>query len=590
MFQFVVEGPQPNQRWKGMLEEGRSYVLGRASDCDVLIPWEAALSRKHLRLTRTDDSLRIENLVPQGNSIFFEGEEVRECLLSPNRHCAIGETVLKWQEVSASVRSSDHLPADEVTFSHEALKRALYPDPDRRIDVLSHLPELIGGSRTEQELALRLVNLLLAGIPQAEAAALIAFRDGEVEILHWDRRKETAGALKPSSRLVREAVQAGQSVLHLWHRAATASSMEYTTTAEVDWAFCTPVPGSETSGWGLYIAGGSQSSWGTGQTLTHQVALQSEVKFAELVAEIVGSVRRLGHLERQQTTLRQFFPPTVLAAVGSDLNLDLLNPRESDVTILFCDLRGFSKRAEEFREDLIGLLDRVSRALGVVTQNILAQGGGIGDFLGDAALGFWGWPVASESAPLDACRAALGIRQAFQERLRDSQDPLSDFRVGIGIAHGRAVAGKIGTSDHVKVTVFGPVVNLASRLESMTKQLHVPILLDEATAQKVRADLSPEVGRVRSIARVLPAGLTTPLTVSELLPPAGPHSPLTDEHLENFERAVEAFIAGRWEEAHRALHTIPPTDQGQDFMALQIAQHARRPPADWNGVIPLPSK
>ena len=69
-------------------------------------------------------------------------------------------------------------------------------------------------------------------------------------------------------------------------------------------------------------------------------------------------------------------------------------------------------------------------------------------------------------APLDACRAALAIRQAFEQIRQQPEHPLSDFRMGIGIAHGRAVAGKIGTSDQVKVTVFGPVVNLASRLEA----------------------------------------------------------------------------------------------------------------------------
>jgi len=589
MQQFVVEGPKLGQRWGGMLVPDRSYLLGRATDCDIPIPWESALSRRHLRLKLNGESLSLTMEQDGSNPLFHEGKEVRECTLKANTHCVIGETLLKWVSTESS-RSSDHLPADEVTFSHEALKRAMYPDPDRRIEVLSHLPELIWGARTEQELALRLVNLLLAGIPQAEAAALVALREGDVEILNWDRRKETAGPLKPSSKLVREALQSGKSILHLWRRVANADSMEYTTTTDIDWAFCTPIPGSETSGWGLYLAGGSRPDWGAGRTLTHQVALQSEVKFAELVAEIVGSVRRLGHLERQQTTLRQFFPPTVLSAVGADLDLGLLAPREADVTILFCDLRGFSKRAEESRDDLLGLLDRVSRALGVVTQNILAQGGGIGDFLGDAALGFWGWPVASPTAPLDACRAALGIRKAFQERLRDSHDPLSDFRVGIGIAQGRAVAGKIGTSDHVKVTVFGPVVNLASRLEGLTKQLHVPILLDEAVAAQVREQLSPETGRIRSIARVLPAGLTTPLTVSELLPPAGADSALSDADLVNFEKAVEAFISGRWDEAYHALHTIPATDQAQDFMALQIAQNHRQPPSDWNGVIALPSK
>ena len=68
--------------------------------------------------------------------------------------------------------------------------------------------------------------------------------------------------------------------------------------------------------------------------------------------------------------------------------------------------------------------------------------------------------------------------------------------MGIGIATGRAVAGKIGTVDQVKVTVFGPVVNLASRLEGMTKILHAPILLDDAHGgSDPRDSLPPEVAR-----------------------------------------------------------------------------------------------
>ena len=156
------------------------------------------------------------------------------------------------------------------------------------------------------------------------------------------------------------------------------------------------------------------------------------------------------------------------------------------MTVLFCDLRGFSQKAEAAAGDLKGLLDRVSRALGVMTSQILKHSGVTGDFQGDAAMGFWGWPFASPESPLNACRAALGIRAAFEETFGRPDHPLGSFQVGIGVAHGRAVAGKIGTSEQVKVTVFGPVVNLASRLEGMTKQLRVPIVLDETTASIVR--------------------------------------------------------------------------------------------------------
>ena len=129
---------------------------------------------------------------------------------------------------------------------------------------------------------------------------------------------------------------------------------------------------------------------------------------------------------------------------------------------MFCDLRGFSQRLENEAGDLIGLLERVSRALGVMTHHILENSGVTGDFQGDATLGFWGWPFPSPDAAVNACRAALGIRAAFAKAAATKNHPLADFEMGIGIAHGRAVAGKIGTAEQVKVTVFGPEHRSAS--------------------------------------------------------------------------------------------------------------------------------
>ena len=320
------------------------------------------------------------------------------------------------------------------------------------------------------------------------------------------------------------------------------------------------------------------------------VDLQADVKFTELVASIVKSVCRLNQLERQQAGLRQFFAPPILSAIGDNLDTNILEPRECDVTILFCDLRGFSQHAEGSSGDLLGLLDRVSQALGIMTSHILEFGGVTGDFQGDAALGFWGWPFSSSEAPLDACRAALAIRSAFERINLQSDHPLADFRMGIGIAHGRAVAGKIGTSDQVKVTVFGPVVNLASRLEGLTKHLRVPVLMDEATAQIVRSRLSQQEGRVRKLAQILPYGMEKPVTVSELLPPETQLETLTDEQVKCYETAVDHFIQGRWDESFRLLHTIPPADRAQDFLAQQITKTNRVPPTDWDGIIRFGSK
>jgi adenylate cyclase len=162
--------------------------------------------------------------------------------------------------------------------------------------------------------------------------------------------------------------------------------------------------------------------------------------------------------------------------------------------------------------------------------------------------------------------------------------------MGIGIATGRAVAGTIGTRDQAKVGVFGPVVNLASRLEGMTKFLQAPILPDEATAVLAREQVDAQGARFRRVARVQPYGLDSALTVTELLPPLAEYPGLGDDHVAYYEAALDAFVAGRWAEAYELLHKIPPDDRVKDFLTVHIAQHNRVAPANWDGVVPLAQK
>ena len=95
---------------------------------------------------------------------------------------------------------------------------------------------------------------------------------------------------------------------------------------------------------------------------------------------------------------------------------------------------------------------------------------------------------------------------------------------------------------------------------------------------------------MRRLAIVRPYGLDTPLEVSELLPPVEQYPELTDQHLEYYESALDAFLARNWQMAFELLHRIPAEDQVKDFLVVYIAQHNRRPPADWDGVIQLESK
>src|SRR5947199_10601514 len=109
-------------------------------------------------------------------------------------------------------------------------------------------------------------------------------------------------------------------------------------------------------------------------------------------------------------------------------------------------------------------------------------------------MGVWGWPKTGSAsrdlteAAKAACKAAVIRRERLRQKARGA-GPLAGFACGMGIAAGEVVAGMLGTDDQRKIGVFGPVVNLAARLESMTKQLGVSILIDQTTATLlIRAD------------------------------------------------------------------------------------------------------
>ncbi|MBN1589573.1 MAG: hypothetical protein JW888_08670 [Pirellulales bacterium] len=605
---LIAQGEEPQQRWRRTLPEGEPLVLGRAAGVWAA-PWDAHISRQHARMSLDGDRLDVARLPDARNPVFFHGRESDRFVLRAGEHFVIGNTTFTLVDQRVAVTADDPQPVRQQAYSSKYLKQLPFRNPDRRIEVLSRLPQVISGAAGEAELCVRLVSMMLAGVPRAQTAAVVAVETppGDdsaerptVDVLHWDQRLVTGGDFQPSQRLIVEALCQRQSVLHVWTGGTTAaadsaSNEAFTASSDLDWAFCVPVlekPDARpaATGWAIYVAGRFNTDLPSGSSPSDPNDVREDMKFAELVAATLSSLRQMRRLERQHANLGQFFSPVVVDTLaGEDPEL-VLAPRETNVSVLFCDLRGFSRHTEQHAENLMGLLQRVSQALGVMTRQILDQGGVVGDFQGDAAMGFWGWPIARDDDVQRTCRAALAIRQQFAAAAKDAGSPLAGFHAGIGIATGAAVAGKIGTVDQVKVTVFGPVVNLASRLEGMTKIIRASILLDDVTAEAVRRQVPHEVARVRRLAVVRPYGLETSVEVSELLPPAADYPQLTDEHLESYEQALDAFLAGRWSEALRLLHCVPTDDLVTDFLTVYIAKHNRVAPKDFDGVIPLETK
>ncbi|MBN1396137.1 MAG: adenylate/guanylate cyclase domain-containing protein [Pirellulales bacterium] len=607
---LIAQGVEPQQRWRRPLTEGQEIAIGRLGGAWA-VPWDHQVSRLHARLVWNGQRLLVEKTPEAKNPLFLHGRQEERFEIAPGDHFVVGQTTFTLADQQVDVSLDQPAPVQQQSFSAQYLKGVQFRNPDHRIEVLSRLPEVISGAAGEKELFVRLVSMLLAGVPRADAAAVVAVEerrgagdegrgkearlaaDGASApsplsslpsplVLHWDQRLAISGNFRPSRSLILESLRAGQSLLHVWRGAAAASADTYTISDAFDWAFCVPVPGKSVSGWGLYVAGRFNADQSGATPTSDPNDLREDVKFTELVAAMLGSLRQMRLLEHRHAALSQFFSPVVLESLAYEDPEVALAPRETEVSVMFCDLRGFSRESERHSGDLLGLLQQVSNALGVMTRRIREQGGVVGDFQGDAAMGFWGWPLPQSDAVLRTCRAALAVRSEFEAA--------TGFRAGIGIATGPAVAGKIGTVDQVKVTVFGPVVNLASRLEGMTRIIQAPILLDETTARLVRRGVPREVARVRRLAVVLPFGLDTPLEISELLPPESEYPELTDEHLEIYEAALDAFLAGRWKESFELLHRIPAADQAKDFLVVHIARHNRRPPSDWDGVIQLASK
>ncbi len=599
MADLIAEGAKPQDRWRRNLPEGESLLVGRAAGI-WSVPWDDHVSRRHAELCFSGGRLVVERLPTALNPIFVRGIERDRFELEPGDHFVIGKTRFSLTDDRAEVSLAIPQPVREQAYSSHYLHHVQFRNADQRIEVLSRLPDVISGSANDSELYVRLVNLLLVGLARASAVALVevdktADSDTEVRVLHWDRRF-SGGSFQPSQRLISRAVKRGQSMLHVWGAGEGDASITALTVDEhFDWAFCVPSRSTRSGTLAIYVAGVFSDQRGSSPTptpsdLADPADLRDDLKFTELVASIVGSLRSAHQLQRRHTTLSQFFAPAVLNALTAEDDPEVaLVPRETHVTVMFCDLRGFSLNAEQSRDDLLGLLDRVSAALGVMTHHILEQGGVIGDYQGDSAMGFWGWPMKQEDAVERAVRASLAIRKHFEEASATAGSETGHFEVGIGIATGPAVAGKIGTLEQVKVTVFGPVVNLAARLESMTKMLHVPILVDEATAARLR-EMPKEEARSRRLAVVKPYGLDTPLTVSEVVPPFDEMPSITDEQLACYEAAVEALVAGQWDETYRQLHHIPPEDRAKDFLTVFVARHDRNAPSDWPGYITLTTK
>lgn len=592
---LIAQGPTSEDRWRREVPSAmtrREIVIGR-SEADWNVPWDAKVSRAHVGLKPLGNGrVQVTRLKSARNPVFHRGARAGQFTLVLGDHFVIGSTTFTLTNRPGSSDSSDLADVTEHAYDHAVLRRRNFRDAASRIEVLSRLPDLITNSGGDEELLVRVVRVMLQAIPSASAVAVVAIDadrgdSNALEILHYDSRVGGREGAPVSAGLARSAIDKRESVLHLW--AGNREDATFTASDEVDWAFCVPLRSEACLGWGLYVTGPLTLDAGVDREQSFQAApddLQDDVKFAELVGTTLANLRQSRRLERRQAAMRHFFAPVVMEALAGKDTDEVLAPREADLSVMFCDLRSFSQRSERGADDLLSLLASVSDSLGVMTRHILDNGGVIGDFHGDAAMGFWGWPLEQPDAPLRSTEAANKILADNGQSFRDADS--SGFRFGIGIATGRAVAGRIGTVDQVKVTAFGPVVNLASRLEGLTKVFGAEVIIDKPTAEALQKAAKDRF-RVRRLAHVRPAGFDNSVEVFELISCSPKSSQrISDEQIRQYEESLDALIVGDWEEAYRRLHELPAWDRPKDVLLSIVLSNNRVPPDHWNGVIELP--
>jgi class 3 adenylate cyclase len=148
-----------------------------------------------------------------------------------------------------------------------------------------------------------------------------------------------------------------------------------------------------------------------------------------------------------------------------------------EITVMFADLPGFTQLTEDFGPDVAPFL---TEFLTLATKAIHQEGGIVDKFIGDCIMGIWNAPAAREDHALSACRAAGTIRQAMHHVARPDGRTNGQF-VRIGINSGVALVGNVGSAERLSYTAIGDVVNVASRLEALGKELNAEILISDET-------------------------------------------------------------------------------------------------------------
>ena len=275
------------------------------------------------------------------------------------------------------------------------------------------------------------------------------------------------------------------------------------------------------------------------------------------------------------------------------LNPQLVEPRKTDITVMFSDIRGFTTISEKLDAQDLALF--LNSYLFDMTRIVFATNGTLDKYIGDAVMAFWGAPFEDGRHPAQACAAALEMMRRvgeLQKKWAAEGKPALD--IGIGLNSGAASVGNMGSSLRYGYTALGDTVNLSSRLEGLNKEYGTHIIANESTYEAAK-----EAGFLfRELDLIRVKGKLQPVTIYELFARVADldEASLADAHarLSEFADARTLYKERKWAAALEAFQKSLdrwPQD-GPSLVYLKRCEDylAAEPVSDWDGVFVMTHK
>jgi len=326
--------------------------------------------------------------------------------------------------------------------------------------------------------------------------------------------------------------------------------------------------------------------------------------FLSAASPIVANALHLRQMEILQKKTKAAFARYVPIDVMDEIIKKSSSPSSQSesrvVTILFSDIRNFTKISEntQARE----LVDFLNMYFSIMGNEITAEGGNIDKFIGDAIMAIFGAPKTLDNSAASAVRAAIRMVKALVHVDTSSITvPETGFGAGIGINCGECVVGNLGFQNKMDYTVIGDTVNLASRLESITKYYHQSIIVSEYIYSAAKDDfIFRKADSVRVKGKDQPVGLYTVYAAYQGEAEEGTPAFLVidREALDQYNKGLKLYAMREFETAKQYFNTALSIEEKagkQDFLASMYLTRIEEflenpPPPDWDATITMTEK